>query len=394
MAKLTNVLFFLYTSTIVFQNFDGLSLGGNSIPKILSLVLFLLLIYQFKVPNSSFLKIIVLPLLLFCAAITVVSFSFEYQDLEWTIKLTTIYQNIVFFWLTTAYLTLNPDTLKNLFLGFSVGVVTSSFLFLFNLGVSEESGRLVIFGENSNTLGIYGTFTFLYIVNAFFDNDFSKGYYRYLILTPLPILLNIIALSGSRISFIGFSAAMLLYFLLKGGKDFGNSLIIKLVGFVVVLLLINYILSFDIMQERINSTVEDGNVSGRDRIWSSVIPYILEHPFLGIGITGYTSVTTMYFGSFFSPHNVFVEIFAYSGFVGLALYFFGFYFRILYFSFRIYLGWKYSLPLIYMIFIFLIFTTGQGLSDKLFWLIYSYIFAGYFFMKNYKSEEETQIEVA
>jgi O-antigen ligase len=137
------------------------------------------------------------------------------------------------------------------------------------------------------------------------------------------------------------------------------------------------------MSKRLELAVDKGDLSGRDTIWEDILPYILDKPIFGLGVDGYFDVISIFFGKFFSPHNVFIEILAYGGLVAFAIFFF-FYYRLI--NISIYLKSKedYILPIVLLQFILQIFSAGQGLTSKPFWMIYVYIIGTYIYSKSMK----------
>ena len=122
---------------------------------------------------------------------------------------------------------------------------------------------------------------------------------------------------------------------------------------------------------RIEKTIEEGNVSGRDYIWSKYIDLIEEHPILGVGFTGADQYSYEVFGQVKSPHNVLIEVTLYSGVLGLACF--------LVFLFCLYRdAWLYSKrlhnlgPLITSLAAIGMVLSGQVLGDKLFWTLAAY----------------------
>ena len=135
-----------------------------------------------------------------------------------------------------------------------------------------------------------------------------------------------------------------------------------------------------LMYERLMETVEDGSSSGRTDIWKALLPNLMKHPILGVGQTGYAAVANQELSAVagsiyeygYSPHNVLIEVFAYTGLVGL--------FVMLLFWGRIgvsaYNGYKQQnnlVPLLLLMPILLSIMTGQVLADKVAWLSYAYI---------------------
>ena len=120
----------------------------------------------------------------------------------------------------------------------------------------------------------------------------------------------------------------------------------------------------DVLQ-RLSSTLVNGDTANRDIIWNGILYFFSDFIFLGVGKTGYSRVI-----GDLSPHNAFLEVFIYTGLLGL--------FFLLIFLYRIFLNvlllYKNStdfFPIIIFIAIFGILLTGQFFDQKIIWFLMS-----------------------
>lgn len=378
--KFINAFLYIYAFTVVFENYDGLSLGGNSIPKLFGFFLIILILAdKFQFYNIKTRKFVI-PTLYFLLSISVSCLINYNYSMEWLWRYNTILSSILIFIIYLSYAHDKKEVLDNMFFSFNMGILVMGFLYLFNIGITYEDNRIEIFGENPNTIGIFSVFCVIYILSIFFEKIIVVKY-KLLYLFALIPLFNMIANSGSRTTFIGLVISLCIFFIFK--KNTKSNFWIKIFGIISIYLIIQYILTFDVMSKRLELAVDKGDLSGRDTIWEDILPYILDKPIFGLGVDGYFDVISIFFGKFFSPHNVFIEILAYGGLVAFTIFFF-FYYRLI--NISIYLKSKedYILPIVLLQFILQIFSAGQGLTSKPFWMIYIYIIGTYIYSKSMK----------
>ena len=282
-------------------------------------------------------------------------------------------QNILFFWIVTNIMNNNPITVYKVLLSLNIAILLSALLFLFRIGTDfDHDGRLTLFGENSNKIGLFAVFSILFIISGISENKQNYRKWRYLLLIFIIPLINMAAQTASRVTFFGLLLTVFLYFILKSKKNLSGKLLFFLFGGGVIFALYSYLMTFDVLSERLFRTYYEGSMSGRDIIWAHVLPSILEKPVFGIGINGYSSIISQLYGGFYSPHNVFIEIFAYSGLLGLIV-FFCFLFQIAREGFNILRYDDYVLPTLFFFLILFVFLSGQGLETKVFWMIFAYL---------------------
>jgi O-antigen ligase len=253
-----------------------------------------------------------------------------------------------------------------------MGIFISALLFMLGIGTGIEEGRLTLFGQNPNSIGLFSVFSVLFIISTVFENKQNFRNSRYWLLTFTVPLIYMAAQTGSRTTFLGLFFTLALYFVLKSKTNFSIKLISLLLGGITMYALYSFFMTFDVLRERMISFYTEGNISGRDVIWSYIVPKIMEKPILGVGINGYTKIIGVLYGKFFSPHNVFIELFAYSGILGL-LAFLLFVFQILKEGYYRLKNENFVLPILYIFLILFVFLSGQALAVKLFWIIYAYL---------------------
>ena len=124
--------------------------------------------------------------------------------------------------------------------------------------------------------------------------------------------------------------------------------------------------------DRLTDSVEEGNSSGRDIIWDYYKGVIKTSPIIGVGYCGMEEASMRFFGiPNRSPHDVFIEIGVYSGFIGLFFYCL-LLVRIFIQAIKLYKS-KNLLPLMLLMPLLSDNIFGQALNVKLTWVIISYV---------------------
>lgn len=374
-SKIQNTLIYLFSFSLVFESWDIITLEGISIPKIIAYILvFFSLLKPKKILSLFYLKKYLIPLFLF-AFLLIFSFVLNTNNsLVGLMNLASILLNVIFFYLLANILSEKPEIAYRAFIALNLGIFIATLLYFFGIGVVFNYDRLTIFGENANRLGIFAVFSLLFIISVIFENPKDLGRIRYLLFIGLLPLLNMIAQTGSRVSFIGLMISVAIFFAFLKARNKQTRILIILIGVVGIYLVYQYIMTFEVIQSRMLMFYEEGDLSGRDRIWGGIIPMIKKRPLFGIGINGYLEASLTEIGRRVSPHNVFLELLVYSGIFGFIA-FILFTYRVFIASLRIYRIMGFLLPLVLAIFIVFVFVSGQGLNVKVFWMVFVFIVA-------------------
>ncbi|WP_422080646.1 O-antigen ligase family protein [Ulvibacterium sp.] len=184
-------------------------------------------------------------------------------------------------------------------------------------GASFVHGRIYLFGENPNVLGVKGVLAFLIIMSGLI-NRFSVK--RLIITIPICVpFISLVVLSGSRGAFISmFLGLGVLLFFRKTGVV--NKWAIFIFGVFISSLLLTYLLETNpVMAERMMETVETGD-TGRNVLWSTAFNIIGDHTLVGAGFTGVKPMMYAYSGLYMNPHNIFLYIFIACGLPGIVLF--------------------------------------------------------------------------
>jgi len=370
LKHIQNIALYLFFFFVNFQELKLFGVDFFSIPKLTGLLyVFTILPYLGKFIVTTSIKIFLIPIWLFFGFLTFISLvnishdSFYFFDFG-------IFQNIVLLWFLINHGRREDMVLEKGLLSLALGSVVLSLLFSANIGVSlDDIGRVSLFGDNSNIIGLRMCISIMILISIVVQNKLKLGWIRYLLLIPIPLMLKLLAETGSRVAIIAFILCFITgVFLLKTKKKWIKGIAI-LVAIIMGVLIWRFLMQYDTLILRLIQSYEEGDLSGRDAIYQGVITVILKNPIWGIGETGYTVI----FGEM-SPHNVFLEILAYTGIIGLLLYLVFLYqvFKAAFITKRIQAN---ILPILLLIPVLGFLLSAQILTQKLGWIIYAYIIA-------------------
>ena len=285
---------------------------------------------------------------------------------------TTLFLNIMMFWMLINHQRQDERVFEKGFFWFSVTSFVVGVFYFLNIGVTVgDDMRVVVFGENANGLGIKMGVGALYLVNYCLAHTQDKLIYRpWLLLMALPMVSLLLA-TASRVSILILGVGFVLFVLLRPMKRKGSKVLWLLVGLVALYYGYNIVLKQDVLMSRVERTIDEGSVSGRDYLWLKYLDLIQEHPILGVGFTGAEQYAIEVFGKNKSPHNVIIEVALYSGVLGLA-FFLTFLYCVISDAIRFLKKKQIIGPLILCSAIIGMVLSGQALGEKLFWTLSVY----------------------
>jgi len=382
LKHIQNLSLYLFFFFVNFQELKLFGIGFFSIPKLTGLI------YVFSIlPNigkyivTTGIKKILVPIWLFFGFLTFISLlnissdSFYFFDFG-------IFQNIMLLWFLINHGRRDETVLDKGLLSLALGSVALTLLFVANIGVStDETGRVSLFGDNSNIIGLRMCISIMILLSIVIQNNLKLGWIRYLLLTPIPLMLKLLAETGSRVAIIAFVLCFITgVFLIKTKRKWIKGAIF-VIAIIVGVVIWQFLMQYDALIARLLQSYEEGDLSGRDEIYKQVIPVILNNPIWGIGETRYAAI----FGDM-SPHNVFLEILAYTGIIGLLLYL-TFFFQVVKSVLTIKKLSNNILPLLLLIPVLGFLLSAQILTQKLGWIIYAYIIGCFLSVKKMKESE-------
>jgi len=297
----------------------------------------------------------------------------------------TLFLNLLFMYCLLIHNLIDNRAIKLCLLGYVLGLAVEPILFLCGIGVGFEaqSGRMTVFEQESNTVGVQLCCTTAVILcDYIFEDKLHLKIFRFLFFALIiPTVLFIIA-TASRTAFIGLVLVIILSCIIgiRGGyltKLFFSILIIIGIG--------NYVISeldaSSILVQRLTKTVEDNDVSERDELFENMAPEFFSAPIIGHGETGYVEVSRKTVGLKVledgtevprSPHNVLLEIALYTGGVGLLI-MVSFWYSLMIRSIRLIKKKHEATPIIILLPIFFAIISQQLLILTWVYIVYAYI---------------------
>ena len=237
------------------------------------------------------------------------------------------FQVIILFWLIFNDVQNNPKIRYLIFLFLIFGMILIAALLSLGIGIQDmrgekvadiDSARLYFMGMNPNRMGDLAAMAVLLVFSLIFSKTRESKIIYYLLIISIPSLLSIIGFSGSRGSFVVVFLGLSLFFLLRKSTKL-QKLMFLFIGTVAALLIMSFMKNFEILQGRLESTYEGGDVGGRLEIWRSVLSVIQDSPFLGTGISSYRMNMLQIYGEEKDPHNLFLYVWVVGGLVSLSL---------------------------------------------------------------------------
>lgn len=363
------LLFFLLN----FERWDPLNLG---IDYLIFKIPFVLLLLSFSFSFSKLFKLnlrnpVIKYILIYFIILTFISFinsdkvNNNYFDSLFCI-------NLILFLLTFNYLCLNRSVIYKCFIFYSFGAFILSILYLFNIGTeSDPTGRVSIFGENQNSIGVNMCFASLMIISIVFENKLKLNKLRYLLLFQLPTIIIFLAATGSRLATISLLISIAAYFLLWNAKNVSKKIILLFTTFSLFFILFTLFGNNSIISERISDTVKSGEIGNRDLLLIMIIPIVLNNLFFGVGLTGYNKLMI---DNYTSPHNGIVEVLCYTGIFGL-IFFLTFFIKSLIRGINKKKIENEILPLVFYFPIIGILISAQIFQSKIVWILLAYVIA-------------------
>ncbi len=386
MAGIQRIFLYIFFFSMNFEVWDPFGTNGYfSISRLTGLAYFLVMIpsiIRFK--TSDAMKPIIITIWIFFGLLLVMNGIHTDSLGEYFFDFT-YFQNIVLFWILINHEQIDPKVLEKGLFAFALGSITLALLFYNGIGIEYSAGRVSIFGDNQNIIGLRMCISITILFITIIRNNLQLNKARYLLLITIPVMLGLMVETGSRHAVLAFLMVFIAgLFLFKTQKQWWK-IVAFFVGIITVLLIYQYILQNEVLRTRLLQSIYEGNLSNRDVIWKSIIPIIKDNPILGIGQSGYAAYCQIIWGVYTSPHNVILEVLVFTGITGLMIYFY-FLFLIFKRSWHIYQKDGLLLPLLLLLIAYSMIVISHILEVKIGWAIFAYA-AGSSFL-NPEPEEE------
>lgn len=363
---------YLFFLSLNFEMFEPLNSEVISLTKLTGIIYFITILPEIKefLRTDGFGDILALiftffALLTFINLLNVNEVSSEFFNFS-------IFQNIILFWLLVNHVKKDYLILEKGMLYFLYGSFSVALMYFAGFGVSYIGGRLTMFFENSNTLGIKMTICLIILMVTIVQDRAQLGKIRYLLLLFVPFMLDFILATGSRVSIIALILSVVVLIILFKTNNFSEKIVASLIGIFGLVMLGYNIIQSDLVRDRLIDSAEKGDLAGRDEIWEIILPLVKEHPIFGVGDTGYAFYTNIAFGHERSPHNVILELLCLTGFVGLSI-FLIFLYKVMIKGFQTYKKDGQLLSILLAIPILGLILGGQLITRKMGWVIFAYM---------------------
>jgi O-antigen ligase len=233
---------------------------------------------------------------------------------------TLIYLNILFFVVVANHLSRKPE-LRDVacwsFIGASV--VLSLFGLAEGTGASEGT-RLSAFGDNPNNVGINLAVACLMALGLLRDGGQRRQWRAPALYLTLAIIVPTLLMTGSRVAFLSLVIGLAVHAAVWHVSSPAFRLIARVSLSLLFVAGLGFFTASLPIFERVSDTLQTGDVGNRDYLLSIFVPIALEAPVFGVGLSGFASRVTDFVGDQVSPHNGLIEVFIYTGLVGIALF--------------------------------------------------------------------------
>jgi O-antigen ligase len=390
--KLQRICLYLFFFSLNFEVWDPFQTNGFfSIARLTGILYFLVSIPQilsYKTDDSV--KPIIKSILLYFGLLLIIN-AFHTESIGEYFFDFTIFQNIVLFWILINHENTQPKVLEGGMLSFAFGSVALALLYYNGIGIEYTNGRVSVFGDNQNIIGLRMCISITILILAVVQNALRLPKARFLLLLPIPVMISLMIGTGSRHALLAFMIVFIAGLVLLKTNKSGWKILAFVVGIVSIIFIFLYTLQNEVLRTRLLESVQEGNLSNRDVIWKNIIPIIKSHPILGIGQSGYAQYCQLTFGAYTSPHNVILEILCFTGFTGLIIYFYFFYLNFNR-SWQTYRKEGILLPTLLMLIAFTMLLISHILEVKIGWAIFAYASSSGFLEKSETQDEDQQME--
>ncbi len=280
----------------------------------------------------------------------------------------------VFFLMVYNHILLKPGLTERILQTVVFSVYLMGLFYLLNIGVSYPSGRLSIFGANSNMVGVWNVIGILFAFDLIMNKRYSKITLWLLVIACLIGFILVIQ-SGSRKSVIMLFAGIIFYYLIMNRSLLAKIKYIVPLG-IAGFLALDYLLRATLLMNRMEVAYHGEDLGGRLSIWKIALDIIGNNLLLGLSPGLYKAKMTEHFGLGRVAHNEFITILAYGGIFAL-LTFAGYLWNLFHVSYKclkVKLNYITALPLtLWFIVVLFLFTAGGAIESFYTWFLFAFI---------------------
>ena len=370
--RIQKIALYIFFFSINFEMYEPLNTVDISISRITGIFYFLTIIPEIRFfVRADRISNMLFTIWAFFGLLTIMSLL-HLNEVSKVFFNITLFQNIFLFWFLVNHVRKDYLILEKGMIFFALGSITIAIMYILGFGVEYSLGRLIMFGENQNMLGIKMCLGLIILLLSVVQDKVQIGRIRYLFLIPIPLFVNLLFATGSRVAFIAFILSVLAGIVLLKTKNYSGKIVTIVIGIVIITILGILVMQTAVLRDRLLESAQEGNLSGRENIWRNLLLLIKENPVFGVGQTGYDYFTLITFGKERSPHNVILEVICLTGFVGLLIYI-SFLYKVFLRGYQIYRKSGLLLPILLAIPVLGLLLSAQILLVKVGWIIFAYM---------------------
>lgn len=274
--------------------------------------------------------------------------------------------NLIFGFFLVVHNKINPGVLLKAFSYFALGYLCLVAAYHLGFYQTLSNGRVYMGAALPNALGLGGAAAVVSLVSSHGTLGSRSLRESIFVLVGCVAVLSLLLATGSRSALLAVAAILLIYIAQSSNL---NRIPLILVGTVLGALFFD---SFNVITERTISSVENQELGGRLITWLLIFDIIGEHFWTGVGRNGYDAITEFKIGYSPSPHNVFLEVWVYGGFIAL-FFLLCLTYILLRASYRALTQLDLRVPIMLLPFIFLVSISGQVFNNTLMFFLFALI---------------------
>tara|TARA_R110002051_G_scaffold84386_1_gene149727 strand:- start:5189 stop:6400 length:1212 start_codon:yes stop_codon:yes gene_type:complete len=370
-VRINEFCLYLVVFSMVFEYWDPLGFGDRLSIAFISMLLYItssLPFIKFNF-NQSILKRYIAPLLILMV-VSIVSATINDNHVTNLIDIVDIrFVQLVFLtFLISIHLGQKHILIDNMLKLYVVCVCLMYLLYILNIGVIYEKGRLLLFGENPNMVGLKASIA---LITAIYFIIHKINYKKVLIgiIVCFP-LINLIFLSASRGALVSSILGILLMLFFMKISIVKKMFLIVIMVFSSTFFMTYLMTSQKVFYQRIENAINTGN-TGRNILWEGAFRIIEDNPFIGVSIPGMLPEMYKYSGIYNGPHNVYLYVLVTTGILGFVFYM-TFIIRL---GKKLYTDFKQTGMILYLtiflVVLFNMFKAGGGINKIVFWFFFA-----------------------
>lgn len=387
LKKANTYCLYLLVFSITFENWDPFNLVGTLSITYMASILYILSWLPFLKSNLNFwiLKKYIVPLILFII-VGLISTAFNSSHL---LEMKEAYNYRVLLLIILMYLMANhinnEVNLSNRILNIYIAsIILMFFLYLIGVGISYEQGRLLIFEENPNILGMKSVIALLIVIGRFIENKFSFEQLMITILVSIATITLILA-SGSRAAFLSIFIGVTFLILFKKMSTLKKIVALTAGTLASIFFFLTALQSNAVLQERLIRSVDKGDI-GRNDLWKGALMVIENNLTIGVGFPGLLPEMYKYIGRYMDPHNVFLYVLMSTGLIGFT-FFMIFIYRLSKSLIKSFKDTGDIIPIvIFLIILINMAKAGGAIGMILFWFFFAVLIGSTFYSEKNSSE--------